>query len=240
MYGPGPSPVYPPDMTVNMNRRPLLKLAASLAAAAPLGLLTSDAAAAPTAQEIAQKVQKFYDNTKTFRAAFSQSYVIKVQNKKKESKGKVVFAKPGKMAFFYDQPNGNLVVSDGKIIKVYEKEAEQMFETQVQKSQYPAALAFLMGEGKLESDFKLKLLDSATMKFEGGYVLEGTPKTATPAYSKLLLYVDAQTSQVRRVLIVDAQGNRNRFDFTNPSVNTPVEDKEFTFTPPKGTKIVKP
>ena len=69
-------------------------------------------------------------------------------------------------------------------------------------------------------------------------MLAGTPKTATPAYSKLLLYVDAQTSQVRRVLIVDAQGNRNRFDFTNPSVNTPVEDKEFTFTPPKGVEII--
>src|SRR5207244_2452713 len=98
----------------------------------------------------------------------------------------------------------------------YEKDNEQMYESNVDKSQYPAALAFLMGEGKLTKDFTLKLLDATTMKFEGGFVLEATPKDATPAYQKLLMYVDGQTNQVRRVLILDAQGNRNRFDFIDP------------------------
>jgi len=71
-------------------------------------------------------------------------------------------------------------------------------------------------------------------------VLEGTPKDATPAYRKVLLYVDAATAQVRRVLIVDAQGNRNRFDFEAPVVNTKVEPSEFVLVPPPGTQIVKP
>lgn len=195
---------------------------------------------APTADEVAARVQKFYDGTKTYRASFKQVYFIKVQNKKKNSSGKVVFEKPGKMSFVYDSPNGNRVVSDGKVIKVYEKEAEQMYETPVKKSQYPAALSFLLGEGKLAKDFSLKLLDSSTMKFEGGYVLQGTPKEASPAYQKMLLYIDGDTAQVRRVLILDAQGNKNRFDFTSPVLNKPVEKSEFEFTPPKGTKIIKP
>jgi outer membrane lipoprotein carrier protein len=71
-------------------------------------------------------------------------------------------------------------------------------------------------------------------------VLEGTPKDPTPAYQKVLLYVDAATAQVRRVLILDAQGNRNRFDFIHPLVNTPVPPGEFAFSPPEGTQIVKP
>jgi outer membrane lipoprotein carrier protein len=84
------------------------------------------------------------------------------------------------------------------------------------------------------------VLDPSTVRFEGGWVLEGTPKEPTPAYQKVLLYVDGATSQVRRVLVIDAQGNRNRFDFNNPLVNTPVPAVEFTFTPPSGTQIVKP
>ena len=48
------------------------------------------------------------------------------------------------------------------------------------------------------------------------------------------------TAQVRRVVVVDAQGNRNRFDFNNPIVNTPVPPSEFTFTPPSGTSVVTP
>lgn len=233
--------------TGSSSRRSFLRLFAGvalapLAAALAGGLVApSEAyAAAPTADEIALRVQRFYDATQTFRATFSQTYLVKVQNKKKESKGKVVFAKPGKMSFVYDAPNGNRVVSNGKIIKVYEKESEQMYESALTKSQYPAALSFLMGDGKLSKDFALKLLDPSTMKFEGGFVLEGTPKEATPAYQKVLFYVDGATSQVRRVLILDAQGNRNRFDFSEPVVNKPVQPNEFEFTPPKGTKIIKP
>lgn len=197
-------------------------------------------AAGPTAEEIAGRVQQFYDSTKSFKATFEQTYTIKVQNVKKVSTGKVTFEKPGKMSWAYDAPNGNRVVSDGTTIKVYEKENEQMFETAVKGSQYPAALSFLMGQGKLTKDFTLRLLDAAQMKFEGGYVIEGTPKDATPAYQKVLLYVDAQTNQVRRALILDAQGNRNRFDFSAPIVNQPVPKGEFDFAPPAGTKVIKP
>jgi outer membrane lipoprotein carrier protein len=222
----------------------LLGLAAPTAALAIVTLSPGDVRAgqpaAPTADDIAGRVQKFYDSTTTFRATFKQTYTIKVQNVQKVSTGKVVFEKPGKMSWQYDAPNGNRVVSDGNTIKVYEKENEQMYEMSVAKSQYPAALAFLMGKGSLTRDFALRLLDPAQMKFEGGYVLEGTPKDATPAYQKMLLYVDAQTYQVRRALILDAQGNRNRFDFEAPSVNLPVDKGEFDFIPPPGTKVIKP
>ncbi len=40
---------------------------------------------------------------------------------------------------------------------------------------------------------------------------------------------------MRRVLIIDAQGNRNRFDFMNIDVNSKIADGEFELTPPPGT-----
>ena len=196
--------------------------------------------AGPTAAQVAAQVQAFYNQTKTFQAHFKQEYYIKMHDKREASEGQVAFEKPGKMSWNYDQPNGNRVVSNGQELKVYQPSMQQMFVQPVDKSQYPAALSFLMGQGQLTSSFDLRLLDPATVKFAGGWVLEGTPKQATPAYQKVLLYVDAATSQVRRVLILDAQGNRNRFDFDNPLVNTPVPPDSFTFTPPAGTQIVKP
>ena len=220
----------------------LLALAASAACAETMtvNMSTVQAAPPPTAEEIGNRVQKFYDSSKTFKASFKQTYTIKIQNIQKVSSGKVVFEKPGKMSWAYDAPNGNRVVSDGTTIKVYEKENDQVFESSVAKSQYPAALAFLMGKGQLTKDFSLRMLDAAQMKFEGGYVLEGTPKDPTPAYQKLLLYVDAQTNQVRRALILDAQGNRNRFDFESPVVNEPVPPSQFQFTAPPTAKVIKP
>ena len=229
-----------------MTRNSLYRLGAAclIAFSAPLTVVLAvpgeSQAAGPSAEEIGRRVQQFYDSTKTFKANFTQTYTVKVQDVKKVSTGKVTFEKPGKMSWTYDAPNGNRVVSDGQTIKVYEKDNEQMFETPVKGSQYPAALSFLMGQGQLTKDFALRLLDAAQMKFEGGYVLEGTPKDATPAYQKMILYVDAQTNQVRRVLILDAQGNRNRFDFSAPAVNQPVPKNEFDFSPPPGTRTIHP
>jgi outer membrane lipoprotein carrier protein len=225
--------------------RPILLAALVVSAALSSFEVRADPAAAPAtsgpnATQIAAKVQAFYDQTKTFQADFKQEYYIKLHDKRTTSEGQVAFEKPGKMSWKYAQPNGNRVVSDGQVLKVFEPSNQQMFVQAVNKSQYPAALAFLMGQGQLTNSFDLRVLDPSTVKFEGGWVLEGTPKEATPAYQKVLLYVDAATSQVRRVLIVDAQGNRNRFDFNNPLVNVPVPASEFTFTPPAGTQIVKP
>lgn len=219
--------------------------AALLAAAVPMFATDGSAQQAQAlpgaqAQTVLTKVQSFYDKTTSFTADFSQEFFVKSHNVKKQSKGKVTFAKPGKMHWDYSEPKDNKVVSDGAILKVYEAANKQMFEQNVDKSQYPAALSFLVGGGKLGDVFNFELYEGAAMNFPGGQVLVGTPKTPSPAYQKVLFYVDSQTSQVRRVLIVDGQGNRNRFDFENPKVNEAVTDDRFKFTPPAGTQVIKP
>ena len=192
-----------------------------------------------SAEQIADRIQTFYEKTRTFKAAFKQVYTAKAYAKTKEGVGTVILEKPGKMSWRYTN-NGNRIVSDGKLIRVYEKENQQMYEQPLDKSPYPAALAFLVGTGSLKQSFKLSKIDPATANFEGGLVLVGEPREATPAYQKMVLFVDAATFQVRRVLLVDAQGNKNRFDFTSTEVNKAPPPGEFSFTPPKGTQVVRP
>jgi outer membrane lipoprotein carrier protein len=200
-------------------------------ASAPVGM---------TANQAVQSVQAFYDKSTTFKSDFQQRFWVKAYNHEKKSSGHVTFAKPGKMEWVYDDPKDNRVVSDGKTIRVYEASNKQMFEQPVDTTQYPAALSFLTGTGQLGTSFDFELFSGDSMKFPGGYVLVGTPKQPTAAYTKVLFYVDASTSQVRRVMVIDGQGNRNRFDFVSPRVNEPVAATQFTFTPPPGTSIVRP
>lgn len=201
---------------------------------------TAHALPAAQAQQVLDKVQGFYDKTTSFSSDFTQEFFVKSHNVKKQSKGKVVFAKPGKMRWEYSEPKDNRVVSDGTILKVYEAANKQMFEQKVDKSQYPAALSFLIGGGKLGETFNFELYEGASMNFAGGQILVGTPKVPSPAYQKVLFYIDGPTSQVRRVLIVDGQGNRNRFDFGNPKVNETIPPERFKFVPPPGTSVVHP
>lgn len=201
---------------------------------------TTPSAPAEQVQEVVGKVQAFYDKTQSFQSDFTQEFLVKAYNQKKTSRGRVVFSKPGKMDWAYAEPKDNRVVSDGTVLKVYEAANKQMYEQPVDKSQYPAALSFLTGSGKLGDAFNFQLFDGEKMSFVGGWVLVGEPKTATTAYQKVLFYVDKQTSQVRRVMIIDGQGNRNRFDFVSPKVNEKVDPNQFKFTPPPGTSIVRP
>lgn len=210
-------------------------------AALVLTVVARDASAktAADSDQIAARVQGFYDSTRTYQARFEQVYHIEAYNRKKRSTGHVTFERPGRMSWKYDEPNGNRVVSDGKLLKVYERDKAQVVEQPLGASQYPAVLSFLVGKGDLRQMFNLRRLDENRMKFEGGYVLEGTPKQPTSAYEKVIMYIDAETAQVRRMLVIDAQRNRNMFTFSNPAVNVSLPANTFAFTPPAGTQIVR-
>jgi outer membrane lipoprotein carrier protein len=217
-------------------------LAGRAAADEPAAAASAGPVPAPAADvsAVTSQVQAFYDQSSSFQADFTQEYLIKQYGQKKLSHGHVTFKKPGKMYWRYDEPQGNRVVSDGQKVRVYEQSNKQMYEQDVTASQYPAALTFLTGQGKLTDTFDFQLFDGEKMNFPGGWVLLGTPKTPTPAYQKVFFYVDKQTKQVRRVLILDGQGNHNRFDFDKPVVNAKVDDGVFVFTPPPGTTIIHP
>jgi outer membrane lipoprotein carrier protein len=220
---------------------PTLPLLAALALATP-AIAQQAPASAPAAQvqTVIGQVQAFYDRSTSFDADFKQEYWVKQYNVRKQSHGHVTFKKPGKMHWLYEEPVGNRVVSNGAKLKVYEAANNQMYEQDVSASQYPAVLTFLTGQGKLTDTFDLQLFDGQEMSFPGGWVLVGVPKTPTPAYQKVFFYVDKQTAQVRRVLILDGQGNHNRFDFDRPRVDAKVEDSKFEFSPPPGTTIIHP
>jgi len=195
----------------------------------------------PNVTQVVTQVQDFYNKTRSFKSDFEQTFVVKAYNMTKRSRGQVTFLKPGKMDWTYADPAGNRVVSDGTTLKVYEEANKQVYEQPVAGSQYPAALSFLTGQGELSSSFNFTLYEGeGQFQFPGGYVLVGEPKTPTAAYTKVLFYVDKQTFQIRRVLIVDGQSNRNRFDFVNPQVNMTVDPNQFVFVAPPNTTVVRP
>ena len=197
------------------------------------------------ASVVAAAVQAFYDQTHDLSATFFQTYVNKLYQRTDHSKGKVVFKKPGMMRWDYDQPNGKVIVSNGKKLLVYEPgdegEKGQVLEQQISSAQLPQALAFLMGTGRLQNDFTFRMLDAKREGYAAGDVLELKPKRPTPHFVRLLFYVErtpALRGLVRRLLIIDSDGNRNRFDFSAIKLNGNAAAKQFDFTAPAGTRKV--
>jgi outer membrane lipoprotein carrier protein len=231
-------------------RRKILRVA--LCGLASLGWFAEPRAvrAAPAsvadAMLIANAVQSFYDQTKDVSASFYQTYVNKLYQRTDRSQGKVVFKKPGMMRWDYQQPNGKIIVSDGKTLLVFEPgeagEAGQLVEAQIANSQLPQAMSFLMGTGRLSDNFTFRTLDPEREGFATGDVLELKPKQPTPQYDRILFYVErtpALRGLVRRLLIIDASGNRNRFDFSAFKFNSNPALAQFAWRPPAGTRVLK-
>lgn len=211
--------------------------ASAPAPAAPAPSGSAAPAAKMSATDVSAQVQKAYVSITAYEADFEQKYNMKAFGQEKTSKGHVLFEKPGKMRWDYTEPKDNVVVSDGTTLWSYVAADKQARKMMVKDSQMPTALAFLTGKGDLAKEFNLELMDATKLNFTGGYVLKATPKVATNLYNFVLFYVDASTYHVRRVLIVDAQDNRNRFDFTKPVVNGKVPAGKFTWSPPPGVTV---
>lgn len=217
------------------------------ATAPPAASLPPEAATAPPADgkllpdvasdvhDVVAGVDAVYGSVTTFKATFRQRYAY---GRTKDPQGSVRFEKPNKMSWRYD--NGNRVVSDGHLVKIYEKANKQMYEQLLERTQFPGALSFLLAQGQIEQAFKLTKLDASRLHFVNGHTIQAEPRLATTAYERLVLYIDATSYQVRRVLIIDAQGNRNRYDFSAFELNRPMPAHEFEFTPPSGTKVIRP
>jgi len=200
------------------------------------------------ARTVAGAVQSFYNQTKGVQARFQQTYYHKLYDRRDRSQGRVIFAKPGKMRWNYAEPNGKVITSDGEQLLMYEPgdegERGQCFQRRMNEHQLPQAFSFLTGTGRLEQDFTFRLLNARRQGYNEGYVLELRPREPSPHYDRILFYVMRREGRpsgvVRRVLIVDPSGNRNRFDFSNMEWNPRLSDSTFRYRPPGGIRCVRP
>jgi outer membrane lipoprotein carrier protein len=205
------------------------------------GRAATDAGVATSpGKAVALAVDAIFAASKTYTAQFDQQYTAKITGIVKDSSGVLYMQRPDKISFRYNPPNNSRIVADGTTIKIYTPQDNQMIVQPMQKTQYPGALAFMMGNG-IASSFDFAVRDRIPY---AGTVLEGKPLVANPSYETVTFFVGKTALAARdpgvleRVIVVDAQGNKNRFDFKNASQPASISPPEFTFTPPPGTTIV--
>ncbi len=149
--------------------------------------------------------------------------------------GEVSFAKPGKMRWSYETPEKSLVVTDGEELWLFEperQEAQRLRSSQGFLS--GAALQFLLGQGNMARDFRVRALACA----DGEATLELVPKKVE-AYEKLEIRVDPGTGEIKETAVFDLVGNVTRVVFEDVRTNTGLTDDLFRFAPPTGVRVVE-
>ena len=182
---------------------------------------------------VIEGLEKKYASISTMSADFLQeAYSISLQSSE-HAKGTVSFKKPGMMR--WDYFGGGVIVSNGKLIWVYEPELAQVIETKVDPTKPNITTDFLTDVGNLESDFVVKLLSSD----EEGYELSLTPKLPMGNTKELRVKID-RDFLLKKTTAIDSFNNETRVEFLGISINTGIPDDTFEYKEQKGIKIIRP
>ena len=195
--------------------------------------------AEPTAEELAQRLQRKYDVVRDFSADFVQTYTGGILKKQLTEKGQMRIRKPGKMRWEYTSPEKKLFVSDGVKMYYYVPADKQVTVTTVPADDVATGPAlFLSGKGSLTRDFRASLTEVPAGFPAGTKALRLVPTKAQTDYDSLTLLVDGGSLALRGLQATDGQGGISSFAFTNMKENVGLTDKEFAFSMPRGVDVV--
>ena len=220
----------------------------ALAAAALLALpAAGDASSAPDAAaerscvDVAvELVQRRYEGIRDLRASFEQTtrsvaLGSGTPGAVATSRGRVVFAKPGRMRWSYDEPEPSLVLSDGRLLSIYDPGRGELQRLPVgQAFLSGAGIQFLLGEGELRREFEISAVACEAAATE----LELVPRQPA-SYERLRLRIDARSGDVLRTEIVDLLGNHTVVAFRDIEVDTAPGPELFRFEPPEGVRVIE-
>ena len=199
----------------------------------PLGLLL----AALVLPEIAragavERLKAFVDGTRAARGAFTQTAFTKSGKKPQQASGTMMFVRPGKFRWVYDQPYQQVLVGDGEKLWIWDKDLNQVTVKRIGKALGDSPAAFLAGEGDLERHFTIIEVESR----DGMEWAEARPKAPETSFERLRLGFRGEALQVMEIL--DNFGQTTVLVFAAIERNPPLPPALFRFTPPKGADVV--
>ncbi len=183
-------------------------------------------------------LQTKYDRLHSLAAEFTQVYNARGERTRRES-GTLLLKKPGRMRWDYTTPERKHFISDGKWLYEYVEAEKLATRNAVRDSDdLRAPFAFLLGRGKLRRDFQRIEFASEAPTKAGNRVLRLVPKRAQD-FRELLLEVEPGSLQLARLVLLDRNGARSDFLFSNVRENAPASEAQFAFKAPAGVKVVE-
>jgi outer membrane lipoprotein carrier protein len=181
-------------------------------------------------------LQARYDACRDLRARFEQT--SQGSGFPTVLKGTVLVQRPGKIRWTYDPPDDRVIVLDGEAIWHYSPDEHQLQIGSLEKGGVdPTALSFLMGEGRLEQEFRPRLVPQEAGADPPVLVLDLIP-LGEPSFELLRLWLDPESHELRESTVRDLLGNETRIALSAAECNRGVPPDAFRVEYPKETTEV--
>lgn len=198
-----------------------------------------------TPTEVAREVKKVFSGLNTYQANFK--IVTEDGGRSKNMTGRAYYQKPGNVRYDFNNPKGDFIVSNGKILWVFinRLKAVGKQDLRIKKKDENGRQIFLAaprpGLERLFSKYHY-IFDGTDQPREadGGtyFILDLEQREKIGGYEKIKLYVDAKTYLIRKAVATDGYGKKSTITFSDPEINAPLEGKLFRYKPEDNVRVV--
>ena len=198
----------------------------------------NQAAFAVELRDVISGLQRRYASVETVRGNFQQTY--RAPGISQEESGEFWLRKPGLMRWEYRSPEAQLFVADGAESFLYVPQDRQVTVQPFSVADlHSTPLEFLLGSGNITESFAAAWDNEFKPKAEHTLLIRLTPRKAQGEYSFLVLELDSQTFDLRRIAIREPGGSTTEFLFTGVVTNAKLDKKLFQFKKPKGVEEIR-
>jgi outer membrane lipoprotein carrier protein len=181
-----------------------------------------------------KSLKTFVDQALTFRADFSQTLLDKNLRVIQKASGSMMFERPGKFRWTYEQPYQQLIVADGQRVWFYDQDLDQVTVRQLDLALGSTPAALLAGSNAIERDFDLLEIEAQEGQLEW---LEAIPKSRESVFQLIRLGF-SQAGLLREMVLRDSFGQVTWLIFSQIEQNPTLAPDLFQFTPPAGADVI--
>jgi outer membrane lipoprotein-sorting protein len=222
-----------------MARRALLLLAISLLAFAVLAGSPPASAAKPDPQleALLAKMGEVQKGLQTLKVNFTQTNRFKMLSKPQVLKGVLTLRKPDTALYKYTSPNAlYYLVKDGDLL-VYDPSEKKVIVQDIRRHQ--SRIMRYLGVSQPLEELRANF-DIAWKGQEGQVVFLALAPLKFKMKRKIAalnFWVDSQAGTLKAFEVVESEGDRIRFDFTQWEANPALTDEDFKVAIPPGVKV---
>jgi len=179
-----------------------------------------------------ERFSEFIDQTLTARGEFEQKIYDRNRTLLQESRGTLVFSRPGKFRWTYVKPYAQLIVGDGSRVWIYDEDLKQVTVKKLDQALGSTPAALLAGNNEAMRAFRL-----SDQGAKGGLEwVEATPRDKEGGFERIRMGFRASGLEVMELL--DGFGQTTVLRFRSLQRNPKLDPALFRFVPPKGADVI--
>jgi len=199
----------------------------------------ADASVQGGAEAILRRASAAYEAVRSLRAEFVQTAENLLIRSRTVSRGTLYQRRPDRLLMRFSDPEGDVVVSDGRHIWVYYPSVDAGQVIRIPVDVGTAGVVDLQAQflGDPVARFDATLEGEDAVDGRVAHVLTLVPREPS-GFRRLKVWVDARDALVRRFELTEENGVVRRFELKGLELNPGLEDGLFRFEPPPGARVV--